>query len=96
MVIGVLAVQGAFAEHEQMLARLGAESREIRQKKDLEGIFNRFFRSDTVRGKNIDGHGLGLSIARLIVDGHAGKISVRTQYTKGSCFTITLPYERGV
>ena len=38
MVIGVLAVQGAFAEHEQMLARLGAESREIRQKKDLEGI----------------------------------------------------------
>lgn len=66
------------------------------QQKDLEGIFNRFFRSDTVRGKNIDGHGLGLSIARLIVDGHAGKISVRTQYTRGSCFTITLPYERGV
>lgn len=65
------------------------------QQKDLEGIFNRFFRSDTVRGKNIEGHGLGLSIARLIVDGHAGKITVRTQYTKGSCFTITLPRQRG-
>jgi len=64
--------------------------------KDLEGIFNRFFRSDTVRGKNIEGHGLGLSIARLIVDGHAGKITVRTQYTKGSCFTITLPRTRGM
>lgn len=66
------------------------------QKKDLEGIFNRFFRSDTVRGKNIDGHGLGLTIAWLIIDGHAGKITVRTQYTKGSCFTITIPRQRGV
>lgn len=66
------------------------------RKEDLEGIFGRFFRADTVRGKNIEGHGLGLSIARLIIDGHAGKISVRTQYTKGSCFTITLPRQRGV
>lgn len=38
MIIGVLAVQGAFLEHEKMLARLGVKSREIRQKKDLEGI----------------------------------------------------------
>ena len=35
MTVGVLALQGAFIEHEQMLARLGAESFEIRQKKDL-------------------------------------------------------------
>ena len=66
------------------------------RKEDLEGIFGRFFRADTVRGKNIEGHGLGLSIARLIIDGHAGKISVRTQYTRGSCFTITIPRQRGV
>ncbi len=65
-------------------------------KKDLEGIFGRFFRADTVRGKNIEGHGLGLSIARLIIDGHAGKIFVRTQYTKGSSFTITIPRQREV
>lgn len=65
-------------------------------KEDLEGIFGRFFRADTVRGKNIEGHGLGLSIARLIIDGHAGKILVKTQYTKGSSFTITIPRERGV
>lgn len=62
---------------------------------DLEGIFGRFFRADTVRGKNIEGHGLGLSIARLIIDGHAGKILVTTQYTKGSSFVITLPRQRG-
>ncbi len=64
--------------------------------KDLEGIFGRFFRADTVRGKNIEGHGLGLSIARLIIDGHAGRILVKTQYTKGSSFTITLPRERSI
>ena len=66
------------------------------KKEDVEGIFGRFFRADTVRGKNIEGHGLGLSIARLIIDGHAGKILVRTQYTKGSCFTITIPRQRGI
>ena len=66
------------------------------KREDLEGIFGRFFRADTVRGKNIEGHGLGLSIARLIIDGHAGKIAVRTQYTKGSCFTVTIPRQRGV
>lgn len=43
----------------------------------------------------MEGHGLGLSIARLIIDGHAGRILVRTQYTKGSCFTITIPRQRG-
>lgn len=66
------------------------------KREDLEGIFGRFFRADTVRGKNIEGHGLGLSIARLIIDGHAGKITVRTQYTKGSCFTVTIPRQRGI
>lgn len=65
------------------------------RREDLEGIFTRFFRADTVRGKNIDGHGLGLSIARLIIDGHAGKIAVRTQYTKGTCFIVTIPWQRG-
>ena len=36
MTVGVLALQGAFIEHEQMLARLGADSFEIRQKRDLD------------------------------------------------------------
>ncbi len=66
------------------------------KREDLEGIFGRFFRADTVRGKNIEGHGLGLSIARLIIDGHAGKIAVRTQFTKGSSFCITIPRQRGL
>ena len=64
------------------------------KKEELEHIFARFYRADTVRGKNIDGHGLGLSIARLIIDGHAGKITIRSQYTKGSSFMITIPRQR--
>ena len=42
MTIGILALQGAFAEHEQMLERLGADYFEIRQKKDLERDFDAF------------------------------------------------------
>jgi len=38
MLIGVLALQGAFIEHQQMLARLGVETREVRQRKHLDGL----------------------------------------------------------
>ena len=60
-------------------------------KKDVDNIFNRFYRSEHVRDRKIGGHGLGLSIARLIIMGHTGKIKVRSQYTKGTTFTITIP-----
>ena len=60
-------------------------------KKDVENIFERFYRSDNVRNEKISGHGLGLSIAKLIIIGHTGKIKVRSQFTKGTTFIITLP-----
>lgn len=60
-------------------------------KKDVENIFERFYRSDHVRNEKISGHGLGLSIAKLIIIGHTGKIKVRSQFTKGTTFIITLP-----
>ncbi|SHO54282.1 sensor histidine kinase [Anaerocolumna xylanovorans] len=60
-------------------------------RKDVDNIFERFYRSDQVRNAKIGGHGLGLSIAKLIVLGHTGKIKVRSQLTKGTTFTITLP-----
>lgn len=58
---------------------------------DVGHIFDRFYRSDNVRGQNIGGHGLGLSLAKLIVLAHTGKIKVRTQFNKGSSFIITIP-----
>lgn len=63
-------------------------------RQDAEHIFDRFYRSDHVRNKNISGHGLGLSLAKLIILAHSGKIKVRTQFTKGTSFMITLPNRR--
>lgn len=62
--------------------------------KDIDHIFNRFYRSDHVRNQNISGHGLGLSLAKLIVLAHTGKIKVRSQFNHGSSFIITLPKRR--
>lgn len=57
---------------------------------DLPHIFERFFRADKSRSV-ADGYGLGLSIAKKIVDSHKGKISVVSKIDKGSTFTVTLP-----
>lgn len=62
--------------------------------KDINNIFERFYRSDHVRDRKIDGHGLGLSIAKLIIMAHTGRIKVRSQYTKGTSFIVTIPRTR--
>jgi len=61
-------------------------------KKDLPHIFDRFYRSESSRCKQqIDGFGLGLSIAKSIVDLANGNINVKSTPGKGSIFTVTLP-----
>jgi signal transduction histidine kinase len=56
---------------------------------DLPKIFNRFYRCD--RSRSFRGIGLGLSLARAIVNSHQGTISVSSELDKGSIFTFTLP-----
>jgi signal transduction histidine kinase len=59
---------------------------------DVPHIFQRFYRADTSRTKQkTSGYGLGLSIAKQIVDRHNGTIDVVSVLGKGSTFTVTLP-----
>jgi signal transduction histidine kinase len=56
---------------------------------DQERIFERFFRVDTVRTHNDGGYGLGLSIAKSLIDFHHGAIRVDSELGKGASFTIS-------
>ena len=59
------------------------------QKEEIPNLFNRFYRSKDVR--EIPGTGLGLSIAKELTLLHNGKIFVKSEYGKGSTFSIFLP-----
>jgi len=55
-------------------------------------IFDRFYRADSSRNKNTaDGYGIGLSIAKSVVESHSGTISVESTVGSGSTFTLSFP-----
>ncbi|MDQ3979532.1 MAG: ATP-binding protein [Actinomycetota bacterium] len=63
--------------------------------RDLDRIFERFYRVDAARDRRTGGTGLGLAIVRHVATNHGGTVSVRSQEGMGSTFTLRLPSMSG-
>ena len=61
------------------------------KQEDQDHIFERFYRADKSRSRQMGGHGLGLSIAKWIVGTHGGSIQLVSEVGKGSTFVIRIP-----
>jgi two-component system phosphate regulon sensor histidine kinase PhoR len=57
----------------------------------LSRLFERFYRVDTGRSRELGGTGLGLAIVKHLVEAMQGRVSVESSPGKGSCFSFTLP-----
>jgi len=59
--------------------------------RDLERVFERFYRADPARARDTGGTGLGLAIVKHIATNHGGEVSVWSVEGSGSTFTLRLP-----
>lgn len=59
-------------------------------KETLNKLFNRFYRADFSRSRDTGGYGIGLSIAKSIVEAHHGKITVKSEDGTSICFTVRM------
>ena len=66
-------------------------TKEIISEGDLQNIFDRFYRSDVSRNSETGGHGIGLSIAKAIVEAHGGDIEASTETGKDFTICAVLP-----
>jgi len=86
---GVITVKATQTGHETAISV--SDTGEGIPAEDLPFIFERFYRVDKSRSRATGGHGLGLTIARRLVEAHGGTITAQSEPGKGSTFTFTLP-----
>ncbi|UXA07712.1 SpoIIE family protein phosphatase [Mycobacterium sp. SMC-2] len=58
---------------------------------DLDRLFDRFYRADNVRGRSVEGTGIGLSLVRGLVELHSGTVEIDSELDRGTTVTIRLP-----
>ena len=64
-------------------------------RRDLERVFERFYRVDRARSRETGGTGLGLAIVRHVASNHSGEVHVESAEGEGSTFTLRLPVGSG-
>ena len=62
---------------------------------DLPRIFERFYRVDKARSRDLGGTGLGLAIVKHLAQAQGGEVSVRSRVREGTVFTVVLPRALG-
>ena len=63
--------------------------------RDLDRMFERFYRVDRARSRDTGGTGLGLAIVRHVATNHGGDVTVRSREGEGSVFTLRIPTGQG-
>jgi signal transduction histidine kinase len=77
---------GAFARLTVQDTGTGIPASELRQ------IFERFHRVEGARGRTIEGTGIGLALVQELVNLHGGSITAESEVSKGTTFTVTIPF----
>ncbi|MGP0566959.1 MULTISPECIES: two-component system histidine kinase PnpS [unclassified Nitrospina] len=80
----------AAASHQQVVVSVKDQGRGI-ESEHLPRLFERFYRVDKARSRQMGGTGLGLAIVKHIAQAHGGKVSVKSKVGEGSVFHIHLP-----
>lgn len=63
-------------------------------RRDIARVFEKFYRSESLAGRNVAGSGIGLTLVKEIVEAHGGSVSVQSKTNRGSTFTIFVPMVR--
>ena len=87
----VAEVQPIFGKNNNNITMSVTNTGEGIPEEQIDKIFDRFYRTDKSRARKSGGYGLGLAIAKSIVEQHGGKISAKSIASEGTTFSVELP-----